>query len=274
MVERIWLYAAIFVVIFIILRQVLGKSNPGAGGMAKKIYNQMEQLYAGRHEYRVARPEDFPHIQRAHYDDCEVWLKERGYRTLGNIEDLVLTKVYPNTRTYLRAFMSADGAIAAACYDVSPTGWMRLAKLVGLMEKNYRTLEFETEFQNGTFLRTSNAKGRQQLDEPPSITQNLLPPNTPFEEILAQHTEVMEEWHRTDEAFTPVICKTLEDVLQSQHRAMDITCAWRKEIGYLTREEMTRMAGPSGGKMVDQIMRDIEAINRQKRPGPPPVPRR
>lgn len=273
MTAGMWVGLGILI-LYVVLRLSLKKTFPSQSGMAKKIYNQMEQLYSGRHEYRLARPEDFPHIQRAHYDICEAWLKERGFRTLGNIEDLVLTKVYPNTRTYLRAFVSADGTIAAACYDVSPTGWMRLAKLAGLMESNYRTLEFESEFQNGTFLRTSNAKGRQQLDEPPSITQNLLPPNTPFEEILEQHLQVMQEWRATDEAFTPIICKTLDDVLQSQHRAMDITCAWRKEIGYLTREEMVRMAGPSGQNMVDKIMRDVEAIHRKRNPGPPPVPRR
>lgn len=37
MISTIWLYAAIFAVIFIILRLVLGKFNPAAGGMAKKI---------------------------------------------------------------------------------------------------------------------------------------------------------------------------------------------------------------------------------------------
>jgi hypothetical protein len=266
-----WLNIAIFVVIFIILSKVFTHFNPAADGAAKKIHKQLEELYAGLHQFQEVTPREFPHIDTAHYDQCERWLAGQGFRKLGDIEDLTLSKVYPELRTFLRVFVSHDGSIAAACYDINPRGWMKLAQWVRLMPRNFRTLDLETEFINGAFLRTSNALGKQLMDAPPSISQNLLPDTTTFEDLLNAHSSAIHEWRQADEGFAPKLHRTLDDVIGMQHREQDITNAWRKEIGYVTPEEMKRMAGKSGQKNAEQVMREIARINEKKRPGPPPL---
>lgn len=266
-----WLIVALFVVLYLIMYPMFKKK--GSGDAARKIHGELEQLYAGPHEFREVRPNEFPHISTAHYDECERWLSAHGFKKLGDIEDLTLTKVYPYARTFLRVFVSNDGAIAAACFDINPQGWMKLAKWCRLMPQDLRTVEFESEFVNGAFLRTSNALGKQLLDEPPAISQNLFSDKTPWEELLRFHRDTMGNWRQTDESFTPRLFSTLNDVLGMQHRQQDITNAWRKEIGYVSQEEMKRLAGKSGQKTAEQVMREIQKINENNPLGPPPLSR-
>ncbi len=269
-----WLYIAIFAVLFVIIQKALSHSNPAAGGAAKKIRGQLEELYANPHEFREVTPQEFPHINPEHYDVCERWLATQGFKKAADLEDLTLSRVYPNTRTFLRVFLSKDGSIVAACYDINPKGWMKLLQWVHLMPQRFRTLDFETEFVNGAFLRTSNSLGKQLLDEPPAISQNLFSDDTPFEELLAFHRDTMADWRQIDEGFAPRLCTNLDDLIAMQYREQEITSAWRKEIGYVTSEEMKRMAGKSGQgqKNAEQVMQEIQRINEKKRPGPPPTP--
>jgi len=268
---QFFLYIALFVVLYLILYPFFKKK--GSGDAAKKIHGELEQLYAGPHEFRQVRPDEFPHISTAHYDECEGWLTAHGFKKLGDLEDLTLTKVYPYARTYLRVFISNDGSVAAACFDINPQGWWKLAKWFRLMPQNLRTLEFESEFVNGAFLRTSNALGKQLLDEPPAISQNPFADTTPWQELLEFHRDTIGNWRQADEGFTPRLFTTLDDVLGMQHREQEITNAWRKEIGYVKPEEMKRMAGKSGQKSAEQVMREIQRINDDKRLGPPPLSR-
>lgn len=267
------LRVAIFGVGGIIAYLIFNRFNPGAGGAAKKIHGQLESLYAGLHEFREITPRDFPHIDPGFYDECERWLAGQGFRKLADIEDVTLTKVYPNLRTFLRVFVSRDGSVVAACYDINPKGWMKLAQLCRLVPQSFRTLDLETEFVNGAFLRTSNALGKQMMDAPPSISQNLLPDTTPYPDLLQAHVYAVNEWRTADEGFAPRLHTTLNDVMAMQHREQDITNAWRKEIGYVTSEEMKRMAGKGSQKSAEQVMREISKINEKRRPGPPPLTR-
>ncbi len=267
------LRVAIFGVGGIIFYLIFSRLNLSTGGAAKSIHKNLETLYAGLHEFREVTPRDFPHIDPAFYDECERWLAGHGFRKLGDVEDVTLTKVYPNLRTFLRTFVSRDGSVVAACYDIKPKGWMRLLQMCRVVPQNFRTLDLETEFVNGAFLRTSNALGKQLMDAPPSISQNLLPDTTPYPDLLQAHVSAVNEWRQADEGFTPRLHATLADVLAMQHREQDITNAWRKEIGYVTSEEMKRMAGKGGQKNAEQVMREISKINEKRRPGPPPLTR-
>lgn len=247
---------SVFFVAFV-LKWLFGRFVGGSGG---SLRSKLKRMYTERHEFRRVRPEDFPKADHAYYNDTQRWFEGQGFTCLGDIEDLTTTQAFPGNRTFMRIFVSPDRQVSAACFHLPMLGFMRLLQMAGVLPKNMCMLEFETEFADGTFLNTNNTLGKNQMDEPPAIRQVQLPDTTSNEELLARHRATIEAWCAEDPALRPVQFRSLDDVIESQHRQQDLKIAWRGQVGLVTKEEMARMARPgeeeSARKLLDELRKD------------------
>jgi len=230
------------------------------GGSSGDPVKATEKLYAGPHEFRGAAPQEFPHLDLAFYDETQAWMEGHGFRVLGDVEDVTASSAYPNMRTFLRVMVSNDGTVPAACYHVNLRGWMRVLQWVGVLPRVLKVLDFETEFNDGTFLTTSNSKGLDMMSEVPGHRKVQYPQATSFEEMLEVHRSILAQWTRADPSYQPLRMSSLDDVMASQKRSQQITSEFRQKSGYVSEEEMQRMAGGAMTLPAQQLLREFEKV--------------
>ena len=244
----IWITLLILFVLSFIVPRLMGTS--------KKTAHQTAKVFSGRHQFQIVTPLAFPGKRLGFYESTQRFLEGQGFRWLGDIEDLTLTETHPNMRTFIRCMISADGTISGGIYDVELKGWMRLLQLIGLLPRKLQVLDLETEFNDGTYLCTSNSKGLDQLDAPPSIRKIQYPQHTDLMDLLNVHRGVLAQWTAQDPEYLPLRISSLEEGLEAQHRMQDLQNSFRKQVGLLTREEARRMAGGWMSLGAEEILRE------------------
>jgi hypothetical protein len=253
-----------------LLAKLLGKSLPTEpGDAAAKTVELNKKLYATEYEYRVASPYDFPTSNHAYYNETQAWLESQGFRLLADYELLTATRAMPSMRTFLRFMLSNDGTTMAAIYDIRPRGWMRLAQSVGVISRDFRTLELETEFEDQTFLATSNGVEAGSVREVPGITRRFVQRQYGPDAVLAAHHEGLAAM-----AKPPRIQRTPQDVIDSQTRQHQLKAADRARSGYVTVEEIERVAGGKLSTRQRQYAEEAERLGRAPQAPPPLPPRR
>src|SRR4029079_18514723 len=136
-----------------------------------------------------------------------------------DVEDLTLTRIYPQNRTFLRLFVDAGSMIRASVYHLHPRGIvLSMLQLVQLYPRHLRVVELVSEVQ-GTFLVTSNTHGVDRLEPPPEAKVERLPLNTPVGEIISRHETRITEVVRKHPERAPVSFESLDDILASMARA-------------------------------------------------------
>src|SRR6476646_9989122 len=144
--------------LWLVVAIALGVRRPrGLGGAALRA--RLDQVYGEPHELARVDPEQFPEADLDWYDRARKELEAKGYSCLGDVEDLTLSKIYPNNRTFLRLFVDAGRMIRASIYHLHPRGVVvSLLQLVQLFPRHVRVIELSSEVQ-GKFLVTSNTHG-------------------------------------------------------------------------------------------------------------------
>src|SRR5262245_30999988 len=84
----------------------LGMPRPrGLGGAALRA--RLDAVYGEPHELVRVTPAAFPEADLEFYDRARSELEARKYRWLADVEDLTMTRIYPQNRTFLRLFIDA-----------------------------------------------------------------------------------------------------------------------------------------------------------------------
>ncbi len=237
--------------------------GPKAAG--RKIRNNLQALYDQTHVYEQVEARRFRDLDHKFYDASQRRLEQLGFHKIADIENLSITKLQPNLRTFTRLMTSADGSITAAIYHLRFRSlFMRLLSLCRILPRVVKVVEFQTGFANGTFLCTGNTNnGLNALSQPPGFHNEMLDEEATPEQSLSRHLQIMEEWQARGEDFLPLPVLSLEDYLAAAERERLLKKEWRENIGYLSDGEMARMAG-AGPAMKRQIMKEIHKINHQE----------
>ncbi len=234
---------------------------------ARKILNQQKAIYSGKMEYANASPDSFPWLDRSFYEDVTRKMLDAGYRNVGDFECLTASRQFPSMRTFVRSFTGDSGTTMSACFHVKMRGFMGFFALLGVIPKNLRTIEFETEFSDNTFLSTSNSLGLNAFTDFPGIVIQQLPPDASYEQILARHREKLRELVEVIK-LQPVIVASAEEILASQDRMHELKSRHREKTGYVTREQFKTMAGgklsDAQNELVDEFERAREEDVRKK----------
>jgi hypothetical protein len=188
----------------------------------------MAAAYAQPHQLVQVSAASFDQADLDFYDRARRDLEEAGFRWISDLEDLSLTRLSPETRTFMRVFVDRGGMIRAAVYHVRPRGIVMLLQAVLRIPRELHVIELVSEIGQ-QFLSTSNTRNIDRLDTPPEILADRLPPNTPFAEVVAAHSKRLAERIRNNPEKLPVHLETLEDVLASIARGNQVIGAfWTK----------------------------------------------
>ncbi|HBL27915.1 MAG TPA: hypothetical protein DD490_13840 [Acidobacteria bacterium] len=200
--------------------------------MARRLVDSLRSLYAGRHEYRVAEPARFSHLDLAWYEETSGFFESAGFRRLGDLENITINESpHAAGRTMLRYLSGAGGSILACLVHIVPENppGAHGAKLV----------ELTTRLADGGFLITSTAAQAGAMSFPPALRIDwqigALPPA-----LLAAHRNRLEKL-LADHPETPVQpVDTLSQVIEGAHRIEDLKTEHRRGLGFVLSEEEIR----------------------------------
>jgi len=251
--------------LWLVVAVALGLRRPrGLGGAALRA--RLDAVYGEPHELVRISPAAFPEADLDFYDRARRELEGRKYTWLADVEDLTLSRIYPQNRTFLRLFTDAGQMIRAGAYHLHPRGVVvSLLQLVQLFPRHLRVIELVSEI-NGTFLVTSNTHGVDRLEPPPEAKVERLPLGTPLGEIVARHEARITELLRTHPERMPVHFGSLEDVIASIARAHLAMARHRQKVGGLSRDELERLKGRPLSATEEAFLREVQGK-------PEPTPR-
>jgi len=211
---------------------------------ARRILDTIEAHYQTTHRYVPATPADFPHLDLAWYDRVAAEFEGLGFQRFGDIEDKTITDV-PHTvlrPTFIRALVSRDGTVVGALFDPRLKGiWLRLLLWV-FRKLPGKVVEFETECSDGSFVGTSNGIAASVIALPPAINVAWMPMTTPAATVYAEHSSRLAAHLAARPGVTPLVMRTPEDMMRSQHRQNALKAAFRGEIAGLTTEELKALS--------------------------------
>ena len=211
---------------------------------AKEILATIEASYAAGHDYVVVDPQSFRHLDLVFYERTAKVLSVEGFRRVADVEDRTITAAPGSVLmpVLIRSMLSKDGAIMTAMYypRIKPPGvrfllWM-LGKLPG------KVIDMETEFQDGSFVLTSNAAGAAAIDLPTLISAEHMPAKSSVLGVLQRHIVRVTAHAAARPGVSSKKIATLAELLASQNRMNAIRAAFRGEIGGITKEELDRLA--------------------------------
>lgn len=203
---------------------------------------------------------DFRHLRLSDYHAFRKWIEGRGFRYLNDIAIPAFTASPTSVLqpTMIRQYLSSDGATLGGFYQTRP----RMARIVrnlmlGLIVGRFiaapaafanqnRTsnyVEFETEFDDGTFLITSNAAAAGVFELPPGLDAEYLDARTKAGPVLKRHKERLVEKRRKSRTNHPRVLFTADDVGASQARLQLMKHEHRKSLGWYTLKELTALSG-------------------------------
>lgn len=243
--------------LWLVVAVALGMRRPrGLGGGALRA--RLDAVYGEPHELVRVSPAAFPEADIDFYDRARAELEARRYRWIADVEDLTMTRIYPQNRTFLRLFIDAGGMVRASAYHLHPRGVViSLLQLVQLYPRHLRVVELVTEIQ-GAFLVTSNTHGVDRLEPPPEARVERMPMGTPVGELAARHEARITEALRAHPERAPVPFEGLEDVLASIARAHVAMARHRQRVGGLSRDELERLKGRPLSPAEEAFLREVQ----------------
>jgi hypothetical protein len=233
----------LFTALFTFVLLLFGKRGAAVRGGAR-LREELDALFSGEHDYQQVAPGDFPYADVAFYDRVQRELEALGFHKLADIEDLTLSRVYPDTRTFVRVMIDDGALIRAGAFHLRPRGGLAgLFSALGVIPRHVHVVELVTELPRGKFLVTAPTRGLDRLDPPPEALVERLPPGTPTAELVAHHRKRIQEHLRKHPVHSPVQMDSFAAVMESVQRSHLAASRHRQKIGRLSKDELERMTG-------------------------------
>jgi hypothetical protein len=243
--------------LWVVVALALGVRRPRVlGGAALRA--RLDAVYGEPHELVQVSPAAFPEADLDFYDRAKKELEAKHYRWLADVEDLTLSRIYPQNRTFLRLFTDGGRMIRASAYHLHPRGVViSLLQLVQLYPRHLRVIELVSEV-SGQFLVTSNTHGVDRLEPPPEAKVERMPLTARALDVVAKHEARITDYLRTHPERTPVYFETLDDVLASIGRAHVAMARHRQKVGGLSRDELERLKGRPLNEAEEAFLREVQ----------------
>jgi hypothetical protein len=237
----VWATAWAFVAV--IARMVAQPHRRAAGG-GRRLRAELDAIYGGEHEYARVTPAAFPDADLGFYDRASAELEGMGFRRIADVEDLTLSRVYPERRTFLRVFVDEGGAIRAAIYHLRMRGGgAGFLSAFGMAPRDLHVVDLVSEVPRGHFVATSNTRGLDKLTAPKELEIERLEVGASIAQVAARHRARLTERAKRRGADSPVSLWTWDEVLGSIQRGHVASARHRQAIGGLSREEIERFTG-------------------------------
>ncbi|MHC4476187.1 MAG: hypothetical protein ACYTEL_11105 [Planctomycetota bacterium] len=234
--------------------------------IAAGTLESLKKVYVDRHEYRQVDPNAFPNLDLQFYDKAAATLESKGFSRVGDIENITLSGVYPDARTFSRILVAKNGTIVSDVYHIRPTGQSARCKA-----RSMKLVGFTTEFTNGCSAVTSNGTQRM-LTHPEQVLTVHLPAGISISRALKIHEKRIQRYREQNPGIETLTFRSLKDVLASSDRLMSLEAAYRRSIGggHL-KEEMERICAGDPDDLYDlsemgeRVFQEMQRIQEAKR---------
>ena len=224
---------------------------------ARKIHDQMKKAYVGKHEYQAVNADDFPNLNLKYYTRTAKKLKSKGFTVLGDIEDLTLSRVHPQFRTFIRYLADKDGTIGAGIFYICNKECPKFLHLTN-SALSTKVIDLQTEFSNGCFLLTTNTT--ETLSTTPRILVEYLTSDMGVVELLETHKKRVEEHLAKNSKIHAIPIHSLEEVIDSANRQNMIFSAYGKSIPGILLEINKIAESAFGGSAVESIVYEMRKL--------------
>lgn len=227
---------------------------------ALRILELLKTTYSAPLEFVLAAEADFPHLDLPAYAAFRAWAESQSLNYLADIEFPALTN-NPDTaiaRTMARIHLSADGTTGVEYYQVKPrldrvmekfvTGmlnlrWIDTPRWVLGMLRTKHCVSFEAEFDDGSFIVTSNAHAAGLLSSPPTVDAVFMPYDMAPRELLdAQQARVRLKLS-SQPGCRAIVVTDLAGAREQQQRLSAQKNAYRAAQQWLSKAELNAMTG-------------------------------
>ncbi|HEX8916601.1 MAG TPA: hypothetical protein VF796_29895 [Humisphaera sp.] len=248
----------------LVLRLLFRKIARDIGTAAKGMVDLGKVMFAPRHEYRPATPDDIPAAARDRYDAATAELLGLDFRHLGDVVNVTIAGTGMSSPA-IRVFTSPDGSTSAGIYHLPKDPADPTAEPV--------TLDLETELTDGTYVVTNNTGGRNLMTPSPAEHRVQRPPATPVPELAALHAAELQKVLAAKPGTAAVPLGTLDEVMSMQHRLQRAKSGYRESIGYVDPDEVGRIADATNDEAIDvvrpQLVDAVDAARRREQGGRP-----
>jgi hypothetical protein len=250
--------------------------SESAAKAARQIVESMKRLYSEPYTTVTVSETDFSHLDLSLYRSFRLGMEARGFRYLADLEILEISNSPTSliARTMTRSMLSESRNIVSDYYQVKPRIWRRIKLLAkGLLNgrfiaaprnfingiKTRSCVGFETEFDDGSFLITSNAKSAELISVPASIERQFFDYGTSFSLLLDAHNKRLDELLQSRSGVKPITLSSLSDLLQMQKRQQLQKVAHRATVQWVTKAEIQGMSS-SNPKLGDEVFSEVQKL--------------
>jgi hypothetical protein len=250
--------------------------SKSAAEAAMAIVATMKGVYSAPHTVVPADEAQFKHLQLPGYRFFKSLMEAQGFKYVADLEILQVSQSPTSliARTMIRSMLSQNGHVLAAYYQVRPRIWRRL-KLLGRGLLNLRLFDapqnflkgmrtrhcvgFETEFDDGRFLITSNAESASKVSMPLSIQRVFFPYGTPPSVVYSAHAKRLADMVDGSQGPKPVVIESLTDLLQMQKRQNAQKIAHRAAVQWVTKSELEGMSN-GNPDVADAVFEEVQKL--------------
>jgi hypothetical protein len=150
-------------------------SDPAIRQAALGIEETMQQLHAPL-SFEFVKAADFSHLDLNFYDQTQAVLEKHLFVLLADVETTSLRD--PSmTRCFSRSMRSQDHCVIAAIWHGKAAWWLRLLTFFtdARQMTNMRVVDFTTEFEDGSFVCTTNCPAVLNFDYPTHLDVKSFP---------------------------------------------------------------------------------------------------
>jgi hypothetical protein len=249
------LVLGVLLAVFWLLMKAAGPMGDPADA-ADAYAEQQRTLYGGLHEYREATEQDLRLLDGKFYDRATADLTAAGFRHMRDVVNVTVSSVWPRNLAVLRGFVGDHETTMAAAYHLRIFGPVRVLQVLGVIARNLRTIEFETELSDGTFVTTANDAVSNKSTGYPFIDRQQFQPDTPLRQMLESHRARLAAIVASRPGVEPVRIHNYTDYRAAQDRVHLLKSAHRRSPDFDYRAEWQKVAGrplrPDEERMVDQ----------------------
>lgn len=156
----------------------------------RSIIPKMIEHYMSAPEFRRGNIAEYQDYDLEFYDGMTNELESLGFHHVGDFEDVVQSRIFPEFRTIYRRFLDAKNLDSACISNIR--NWDEKGNVI----LNVKKYEFGVRFTNDVTLSTTNAGEAAKLydDTGPYLILNIHPDNTEIPVLLAHHKKHVERY--------------------------------------------------------------------------------
>lgn len=228
---------------------------------AEKIKEIIDISYSGKHEFEEVKIDDCKDFDLNFYNQKQKEFELCGFSYIADYVDKTIIKANPNSKHLIRVMLSHDYSTEAAIFDIKTKGYLKILQFFKVLPQDLKTIELESEFENGRFLATTTTK-MDLMNDSPKVFKEIVDKNMATGKMVEKHFKRILE-HEKKFNTKHILIRNKEEMFQSQARLQKLRAEYRKQLGgVITKEEMDRIS--KGSKIGKEVREEIENLYKNK----------